>query len=509
MQLRPSRRGQLNGAWLAFLASVVVLAGLVGLLVWDPQTTDRRSLVVYCAAGIKAPVEEIARAYEDECGVQVQLTYGGSETLLSNIRLSRRGDLFIPADDSYIDKAREQGLLDESVPLAVMTPVLAVRRGNPKGVRSLKDLLEKDVVLAQANPDAAAVGMLTRKALEKAGRWAALKDRTRVFKGTVTDVANDVKLGAVDAGIVWDATVPQYGGALEAVELPELKDVRGNVTAGVLRGSDRPAPALRFARYLSACDKGLPVFKEKGYEPVDGDPWAGGEPVLTVYAGAMLQPAIEDTIDDFARREGIPRKNIRTVYNGCGILVGQMRTGQRPDAYFACDANFMKQVKDLFLDDVAVSTNRLVILVHKGNPLNIRAIRDLKRPGVRVGVGNEHQCAMGVLTGEALRQSGVKDDVRKNVVVESATGDALVNQMLAAPSKLDAVVAYFSNGLRARDRLEAVPIDLPCAVAAQPIAVGRDSAYKHLTGRLMRAILSGTSRNRFEANGFKWQAGAR
>src|SRR5262249_2279173 len=163
----------------------------------------------------------------------------------------------------------------------------------------------------------------------------------------------------------------------------------------VLRSCDRPASALRFARFPAARDRGLPRFAAGGYTPADGDLWAGGEPVLILYAGAMLRPAIEQTLDEVAAREGIPRKNVPCVYNGCGILVGQMKTGQRPDAFFACDASFMKQAKDLdlFLDDVAVSTNRLVILVHKGNPLEVRSIRDLKRDGLRVGVGNEHQCA--------------------------------------------------------------------------------------------------------------------
>src|SRR5262245_33320514 len=187
---RPNRSGHLNGPWLAFLASVAALVVLVGLLVWDPRQTDRRPLLVYCAAGIRAPVEAAARDYEEAYGVPVQLTYSGSETLLSNLAVSRRGDLFIPGDDSYIDKARARGLLDEDVLLAHMTPVLAVRRGNPKSLRSLDDLLaRKDLRLAQANPDAAAVGLLTRQALEKVGRWEALRKRTKVLKGTVTDVA--------------------------------------------------------------------------------------------------------------------------------------------------------------------------------------------------------------------------------------------------------------------------------------------------------------------------------
>jgi molybdenum ABC transporter molybdate-binding protein len=512
MLLRLKRSAQVSGAWLAFLASVALLLVLIGLLVWNPRSRDRRPLFVYCAAGLKAPVEQIASDYEEEYGVQIQLTYGGSETLLANLAVSKRGDLYIPADESYIASARSRGLVEEDIPLAHMTAVLAVRKGNPKGVRSLKELIERqDIRFGQAEPDAAAIGMVTRKELAKTGRWEALLRRTSVKKMTVTDIANDVQVGtvgALDAGIVWDATVRQYPG-LEMIKLPELKNARSNISVAVLGSCNRPASALHFARYLSARDKGLPVFKDKGYEPVDGDAWAGGEPELTLYAGAMLRPAIEETLDAFAEREGIPRENIHCVYNGCGILVSQMQKGPRPDAYFACDARFLEQVKDLFLDDVTVSTNQLVLFVHKGNPKNIRSLRDLKRPGLRVGIGNEHQCAMGLLTQETLRQAGVKEDVKKNVVVESATGDILINQMLAAPSSLDAVVAYVSNGKRAADRLDEIPIDLPCAVAAQPIAVGRQSDCKHLAGRLRRMILSNPSRARFEENGFKWKAPSR
>src|SRR5438105_4206483 len=98
----------------------------------------------------------------------------------------------------------------------------------------------------------------------------------------------------------------------------------------------------------------------------------------------MLRPAIEETVASFEAREGV---KVRTVYNGCGILVGQMRTRVRPDAYFACDASFMSQVRDLFDEPVTVSSNQLVILVHKGNPHHVRRLKDLGKPGLRVGIG--------------------------------------------------------------------------------------------------------------------------
>ncbi len=48
---------------------------------------------------------------------------------------------------------------------------------------------------------------------------------------------------------------------------------------------------------------------------------------------------------------------------------------------------------------------------------------------MRVGIGHEKQCAMGWLTQRTFRESGLQTEVMKNVVVQTPTGDMLVNQM--------------------------------------------------------------------------------
>lgn len=487
--------------WLAFLASIAVVAGLVALLRWDqpPPSPDAVGpLLVYCAAGLKTPVEVIAREYEQAYGIPVRAQYGGSQTLLAGIELNPQGDLYVPADDSYLTLARDKGLIEETVPLTRMTPVLGVARGNPKGLRSLADLRRDGVRMSQANPDVAAIGKVVRTVLK--ARWDALQPNVVVSRLTVTDAASDVKLGTADAAFVWDANVRQMPD-LEAVTLPELAGASSLVSASVLTASERPAAALHFARYLAARDRGLPYFARDGYAVVEGDPWVES-PELMLYSGAMLRPAIEETIATFERREGV---RVTRVYNGCGILVAQMRTDRRsPDLYFACDASFMEQVRDLFADPLPVSSNRLVILVPKGNPHGIRALRDLGQPGLRVGIGHEKQCALGVITQETLNQTKTLDPVMKNVVAQFPTGDMLVNELKTGA--LDAVVAYVSNAAGSGDVLEAIAVDVPCAVAVQPVAVGKHATYPQLARRLVAAIRSRESRARFEEWGFGWRA---
>lgn len=504
MYPRDRRPARLDITWFSFLASVVLLVALVVALAWDSswfagRNKGEQPLILFCAAGIKAPVAEIVAEYSEEFGVEVQIQYGGSETLLATIKETGAGDLYLPADDSYVTLARQKDMLAEVIPLATMKPVLVVSTKNPKKIRSLDDVLAKGIRLSHAEPKAAAVGKVAKEALQKAGQWAAFEKNVIVTKMTVNDVAVDIKTGAADAGIIWDALVQQLGG-LKVVKASALEKEEAKLSLCVLRTCNQPTRALHFARYLAARDKGLPVFKKFGFAPVDGDPWTE-TPELKLLAGAMLRPAIEKTITAFEEREGC---KVTRVYNGCGILVAQMKAdGKSPDAYFACDKEFMTQVHDLFAPPLTVSSNQLVILVHKANKHKIETLADLGKPGLRVGIGHEKQCAMGVLTQTTLRQTKTEKSVMKNVVVQVPAGDMLVNQMKAGA--LDAAVAYISNAAGAKE-LKALPINIPCAFAEQPVAVGKQAKYPHMTARLINAILTEESRQLFKDNGFKWKA---
>ncbi|MCA9082097.1 MAG: molybdate ABC transporter substrate-binding protein, partial [Planctomycetaceae bacterium] len=367
------------------------------------QAAEPTSVRLFCAASNRAVVEAIRREYEEECGRQVEIEYGPSQTLLSAIAVSGQGDLYLPADDSYLDLGHEQGLLAEQIPLASMRLVLCVPKGNPLGIDSFDDLLRDGLRVVQAQPDAAAVAKMTRRLLTEQDTWEALEGRTMAFRSTVTEVASDVKLGAADVGIVFDAVLHTFPD-LEAVALPEFSEGVAHIGVAVIKDSTQPAAALHFARYLAAKDRGAQQYKEHGFQPVDGDAWAD-VPEVSIYAGSMLRPAIEQTLVDFEQREGV---QVTRVYNGCGILVAQMQGGRHPDAYFACDVEFMNQVREMFPEPVNVSGNELVILVQEGNPHGIRELKDLSRPGLRVGIGHEKQCAMGWLTQQTLTEGGVQ-----------------------------------------------------------------------------------------------------
>lgn len=490
----------MNRTSFAILASFIALIAMV-LMLREPKPATKAGdpIIVYCAASNRAVFEMIRADYEKEFERSVQVQYGPSQTLLSSIEVSRTGDLFLPADDGYLQIGRDKHLIAEQIPLASMHAVVAVPKGNPREIATFADLLRSDVRIVQANPDAAAIGKITRATLQTTSQWELLDQATTAYRTTVNDVANDLVVGAADAGIVYDAVLHEYP-QLEAVHIAELESAVSPVTIGVIASSKQPAIALHFARFVAAADRGLKHYAEHGFQVTAGDEWSD-VPELSLFAGSMLQPVIEDTITAFEKREGV---HVSRVYNGCGILVAQMKAGQHPDAYFACDREFMDQVTDLFAIPVDVSENELVILVQKGNPQQIAILKDLGRKGLRVGIGHEKQCAMGWLTQNTLKEAGVQQEVMDNVTVQSATGDMLVNQLRTGA--LDAAVVYLSNAAGAGDELDAIRIQgIECSIATQPFAVSNESRHPQLTARLFEQLCSAESRDSFEAEGFHWR----
>ena len=457
------------------------------------------SLVLFCAASNRAVLEDIRSEYEKEFGRSIQIQYGPSQTLLSSIEISRAGDLFLPADEDYIEMGRDKALIAEVLPIAQMHAVVAVQRGNPKSIKNLSDLYRTDVRLVLASPSSAAIGKLVQNALENSNEWGHLSNASIGMRASVTDVANDVAIHAADAGIIYDAVLQSYPD-LEAVEITELNSAISHVSVGVITSSKQPAAALHFARYIASKDRGLLHYAKHGFKTKQGDRWED-IPELSLFSGSMLRPAIEETLKAFEKREGV---RISRIYNGCGILIAQMKAGDHPDAYFACDKEFMKQVPDLFPDPQNVSENELVILVQKGNPLKIESLKDLGREGLRVGIGHEKQCAMGWLTQNTLREGGVEKEVMENVTVQTPSGDMLVNQMQTG--SLDAAVAYLSNAAGATEFLDAIQIQgLECSIAIQPFAIAIDSPHGQTASRLFRSLCSADSEANFIAEGFRWR----
>jgi molybdate transport system substrate-binding protein len=259
--------------------SVVALGVLIGFLIFEQRRPPANSatpqkvsapapatLMVYVSAGLQPPAAEILAAYEASHSVTLQTKFAGSGSLLSDV-LMGGGDVFLSADRMYLTEAEDRRLVSGVEPIAYQVPVIVVRKGNPRRITGLKELQKPDVRLSLADPKRAAIGKVVSELLVKDEQWETLWKKAVIQRETVNEVANDVKLSAADAGIVWDATVKQYPD-LEVVHVPEFDRSKNEIAVGVLSSSKDPLAARELIRYIVDPDQGLKAFAKHGYAVV-------------------------------------------------------------------------------------------------------------------------------------------------------------------------------------------------------------------------------------------------
>ena len=530
-QWRVSRSGAINPVIIILLAAALAVALLIAVLPGGSsksEKTSARPLVMLVAAGLRSPVEQILADYEKEFGIRVEAQYGGSNMLLNQLKVNKfdQPDLYLAADDFFTDQAVIEGLASEVIPIAYQEPVIAFRTDRVLSVTKWTELVDNELRWSIADPDQAAIGKAIRDLLTKVqssssetpgNLWERLQSqatRLGVFKPTVNEVANDIKIGAVDVGIVWNSTVasPEYKDELSFITLAQLEetsdlnDLGDLVSVAVLSSSPDPTSALRLARFLSAIDRGLPIFASNGMRSVEGDVWAL-KPEITFFCGAVNRRAIEPVIDAFQKREGVV---VNTVYDGCGILTGRMGTivnqdqsSGFPDVYMACDRYYLDNVQQWFQEDVNVSQTEIVLVVPKGSE-QVKTLEDILKPGIRVSIGEPDQCTIGALTRRLLQQVDLYDRLKEKqanpseVVVEKSSSALIVPDVITG--HVDVAIAYRNDVQDHGDKVDVIKIDSPLTRAIQPLSIAKNSQHKHLIRRLYRKVEK--AENSFESVGF-------
>ena len=237
----------------------------------DPAARGARleatELTLYCGAGIRPAAEALIAAFQAKHGVSIRATYAGSGRLLGQISALQTGDLFMPGAEWYVDKAIENGLAikDTKRIAAHFVPVIFVRKGNPKNILSLRDLTRAGLRLGFGDERSCAVGKKTLKILEKNGiPYDDLKGNVVSTSATVNELGLAIRLGNVDAVILWDANARQYAQYGDAVAIPAEQNVLSPIPIVVLRSSSHVAAARRFVEFI-ASEEGRRILSQQGY----------------------------------------------------------------------------------------------------------------------------------------------------------------------------------------------------------------------------------------------------
>jgi len=243
------------------LAAAIILS-CIGC---SPGAPQEAKLLIYCGAGLRPPLEQIASEFAEQHGVKVECDYAGSEVLLSRIKLTGRGDLYMPGDGYYVDMAENEGLIASQQDVCYFVPVIMVQKGNPKNIRTLADLSRPGIKVGLGDPKACAIGRKCSKIFAKNKIAERDIDKNVKYRSlTVNELGNHIKVGALDAVIVWDAVAACFPDEGQVVPIPAEQNVISTVAIGTLKSSAHPEQTAKFVEFITSA-RGKEIFAKHHY----------------------------------------------------------------------------------------------------------------------------------------------------------------------------------------------------------------------------------------------------
>lgn len=225
------------------------------------QDLTGQTLMIYCGAGMQQPFEEIAAAFSEETGCEMNVTYANAAQLQTQITQSQEGAFFIAGSADEVKPVEEYVV--SSTDLVKHIPVLAVAEGNPKGITGIADLAREDVTTVTGDAEATPIGKIAKKAFQDFG----VTDQVTLAATTTTapQLATVIALGEADAAIIWKENCNTEG--VEICQTTDLDKYVKTVPAARLSfAADDPA-ADAFAEYLAG-QEAAGIWAEYGYEQV-------------------------------------------------------------------------------------------------------------------------------------------------------------------------------------------------------------------------------------------------
>ncbi|MBI5726008.1 MAG: extracellular solute-binding protein [Planctomycetes bacterium] len=457
------------------LLAVIVLAA-AAIVVYALAHNKQDSGTLHCyVGGTMGPVfKDLADRWLKKTGQKVELDISDSGQAIVKLQTAKKGDLIVVHDPFHGQLANE-GLSVGGWHIASLTPVMVVKKGNPRGIKAIADVDRDDVKLIYTHPVFSTLGHIMPIVFRKAGLDPRkMQDKAVSLPRSGAEAANAVILGKADAGFCWDAVAFLRSKDLDVIPIsPELRpqpkvDVVSGATYGqidmgevrvtidVLGCSDQRKAAEDFAAFCASKDneklwqdKGFTLPREGAARLKDASAAQPGATLL-LYAGAGLRPAVEKVIEAFRAKTGI---TVEADWGGSSIILSRLKVAKRGDLFMPGDEyhiGLLKKDTDLVASSAPVCYFVPVILVPKGNPAKIKSVADLVRPGVKLALGRADQCQIGRNSQQIFAKAGLDAEaIKANTVFESTTVNELGVQVqtghVSATVVWDAVANYYKK----------------------------------------------------------------
>jgi molybdate transport system substrate-binding protein len=219
-------------------------------------------ITVLAASSLTGTFNQIGKDFEAaNPGTTVTFSYAGSSTLAQQITSGAPADVFASASPATMKTVTDAGDATGTPAVFVKNQlVIAVPKGNPKGIEGLSDLTGPGVKVAECAKEvpcgAAAVTALTA---------ANVKLTPVTLEQDVKSALSKVKLGEVDAALVYRTDARSDTADVDGIEFPESAQAINNYPIAALKGAPNPSGAAAFVVFVETPAE-IKVLTDAGFQ---------------------------------------------------------------------------------------------------------------------------------------------------------------------------------------------------------------------------------------------------
>jgi molybdate transport system substrate-binding protein len=236
----------------------------------------------------------------------------------------------------------------------------------------------------------------------------------------------------------------------------------------------------------------------------DGTNEENSKPDLLLFSGAGIRLAASSLVEEFSKENSV---QISIDYDGSGRLLGKISSIQKGDLFMPGSRLYVDIAaeKGLLIKDSIKTVAYFipVVLVQKGNPKNIRSVKDFTREGIKIGIGDERSAAVGKKAQKIFKINNIDpEEVSRNVVYKSGTVDEL--GIAIQMKNVDAVIIWDVNAKYFSEYGDIIPIPVEKnSVSEIPIGILKASKYKKEAKEFIDFITSPDGRELLAKKNFK------
>ncbi|MBS0847689.1 molybdate ABC transporter substrate-binding protein [Citrobacter sp. JGM124] len=247
----------------------LVLGGALSVALVGQAFADGNKVTVFAAASLTNALQDIATQYQHTHKVDVVSSFASSSTLARQIEAGAPADLFISADQKWMDYAVSKDSIQPNTRANLLenTLVLVAPKESKQGdvtISAKTDWLKllDGGRLAVGDPDHVPAGIYAKEALQKLGSWESLSGKLAPAEDVRSALAL-VERDEAPLGIVYGSDAVASKGVKVVSVFPADTHQKVEYPIGIIKGHDTPV-VQAFYQYLQG-PEAAKIFQQYGF----------------------------------------------------------------------------------------------------------------------------------------------------------------------------------------------------------------------------------------------------